>query len=51
MREALEQWDFVIGAYAFALVALALLLGWSWMAMRRAEQRRDALRDSGTRDR
>lgn len=44
MREMLDQWDFVTGAYAVAAVALALLVGWSWLAMRRAESRRDALR-------
>ncbi|MDP4605008.1 MAG: heme exporter protein CcmD [Erythrobacter sp.] len=42
MREQLNQWDFVIGAYAVGLVALAVLTVWAWRAMRRAEARRDA---------
>ena len=41
MREALNQWDFVIAAYAVGLVAMAAMLVWSWLAMRRAERRRD----------
>ncbi len=39
MRESLPQWDYVIAAYAIGLVALALLIGWSFTAMRRAEKR------------
>ena len=44
MREQLNQWDFVILAYAVGLVALAMLTLWAWRAMRRAEMRRDAAR-------
>lgn len=51
MREMLDQWDFVIGAYAVAFVMLALLIGWSWAAMRRAERRRDTLRAGKGRNR
>ena len=44
MREALNQWDFVIAAYAVGLVAMAAMLVWSWLAMRRAERRRDEVK-------
>jgi hypothetical protein len=44
MREMLDQWDFVVGAYAITIMALTLLTGWSWLAMHRAEKRRDNLR-------
>lgn len=51
MREMLDQWDFVLSAYAATIVALALLAGWSWLVMRRAETRRDELRADKGRDR
>jgi len=44
MREALNQWDYVIGAYAVALLALAWLIVWSWRAMVRSEKRREDIR-------
>ena len=44
MREQLNQWDFVIMAYAVGIVALAALTVWAWRAMRRAEARREATR-------
>jgi len=44
MREALDQWDFVVLAYAVGVAAALLLAGWSWLAMRRAERRRDESR-------
>ena len=44
MRESLDHWPFVIGAYAVAGVALAALIGWSWYSMRRAEKRREELK-------
>jgi len=44
MREALSQWDYVIGAYAIAIPAIAALLILSWVRMRRAERARDAAR-------
>jgi hypothetical protein len=47
MREALDHWDFVIAAYAIGLGGLALLAGWTWQAMRRAERRRDAIKREG----
>lgn len=42
MREALDQWDFVMAAYAFGIGGTLALVAWSWLAMRRAETRRDA---------
>ena len=43
--EALDQWPFVYAAYAIGVVGTAALIGWSWLAMRRAERRRDRSRD------
>lgn len=39
MREAIEQWDFVIAAYAVGLGGTLATLAWSWLAMIRAEAR------------
>ena len=44
MREALDQWEFVIAAYAVGLVVTIAMIGWSWLAMRRAEKPRDKVR-------
>ncbi len=44
MREALDHWPFVIGAYAVAGVALGLLIAWSYTTMRRAEKRREDMK-------
>ena len=44
MREALDHWPFVIGAYAVGMGALALLIAWSYTTMRRAEKRREEMR-------
>ena len=41
MREALDQWNFVIAAYAVTIAATLALVGWSWLAMRAAERKRD----------
>ena len=41
MREALDQWNFVIAAYAIGVTATLVTVAWSWIAMRRAEARRD----------
>ena len=41
MREALDHWPFVLAAYALGVSGTLALLGWSWLAMRRAERRRD----------
>ena len=44
MREALDQWNFVIAAYAVGVAGTLVTAAWSWLAMRRAEARRDAVR-------
>lgn len=45
MREAFDQWQFVMAAYAIGgLTTLAMVIG-SWTSMRRAEKRRDAVRN------
>ena len=49
MREALDPWLFVWASYGLGAVAIALLIGWSWLAMRRAERRRDDVRGKGKR--
>lgn len=41
MREGLHHWPFVLAAYALGVGGMLVLLGWSWLAMRRAERRRD----------
>jgi hypothetical protein len=41
MREALDPWPFVIAAYALGVGATLALAAWSWLAMRRAEKRRE----------
>ena len=40
MREGLDQWAFVIAAYAVTIACVVCLTAWSWLAMRRAERRR-----------
>ena len=41
MREGLDQWTFVYAAYAVTILGTLAVLGWSWIAMRRAEKRRE----------
>lgn len=41
IRESLDQWPYVLAAYGVTIVATVLLAGWSWIAMRRAERRRE----------
>ena len=41
MREALDQWDFVIAAYAVGVLGTIMMVAWSWYSMRRAEKRRE----------
>ncbi len=45
MREALDPWTFIIAAYALGVGATALMIGWSWLSMRRAEARRERSRE------
>lgn len=44
MREALDQWLFVYAALGVTLVSTLVLVIGSWMAMRRAERRREETR-------
>ena len=44
IRESLDPWPFVYGAYAVGLIALAWLIIWSYRAMRNAEKRREELK-------
>ena len=44
MREALDQMLFVYAAYGVGLGATLLLVAQSWLAMKRAEARRDRAR-------
>ncbi|WP_366146158.1 heme exporter protein CcmD [Erythrobacter sp.] len=44
LRESLPQWDYVLAAYAVMVLAMAAMIAWSWLAMRRAEKRRDAVK-------
>ena len=46
-HEALAQWPFVIAAYAVGVGGTAALVVHSWLAMRKAEARRDAGRNRG----
>ena len=45
MREALDPWFFIHASYALGIGGTALLIGWSWLAMRRAEARRERSRE------
>ena len=40
----MNQWAFVIAAYAVVFFATAGLMAWTWSSMRRAERAADALR-------
>jgi flagellar basal body-associated protein FliL len=40
-----NQWPFIIAAYAVALLATAVLVWWSFSSMRRAEAAAAALKD------
>ena len=51
MAEGLNQWHFVIAAYAVGVVGTLALVGWVWTAMVRAEKRRDVSRGGGSRGR
>ena len=42
MSEGLSHWPFVIAAYVIGIGGTLGMVAWSWLAMRRAEARRDA---------
>ena len=44
MREALDQWTFVYAAYAIGVGGTLAMIVWSWIAMKRAEKRREKAR-------
>ena len=44
MRESLDHWPYILGAYGVGLSALIVLVVLSWMAMKRAEKRRDEVK-------
>ncbi len=45
IQENLDQWQFVVAAYALGIGATLATIAWSWLAMRRAERRRDRSRE------
>jgi len=44
MREGLDHWPFIMASYALGIGATLVLVAQSWLAMRRAERRRDKSR-------
>ena len=44
MREALDHWLFVYASYGLVIGGTLVLVGWSWLTMKRAERRRDEAR-------
>lgn len=42
--EALDHWNFVIAAYAVGVGGTLAMVAWSWLAMTRAEKRRDEVK-------
>ena len=44
VREALDQWDFVTAAYVVGVGGTLAMIIWSWLAMKRAEAKRDAVK-------
>jgi hypothetical protein len=45
MREGLNPWLFIQASYASGVVGTLALAVWSWLAMRRAEARREQARE------
>lgn len=44
MREGLDHWPFIAASFALGIGGTLLLVAQSWLAMRRAEARRDKSR-------
>jgi hypothetical protein len=44
MHERLDQWEFVWAALVVVVIGTVVMVGWSLIAMVRAERRRDAVR-------
>ncbi len=47
VREALNQWNFVIAAYVVGVGGTVAMIAWSWVAMKRTEAKRDAVKQRG----
>jgi hypothetical protein len=45
VSEGLNHWSFVVAAYVITASGTVLLVATSWLAMRRAEARRDRARE------
>ena len=45
MSEGLNHWHYVVSAYALGVGGTVALTLWSWLAMRRAEARRERSRE------
>jgi hypothetical protein len=45
VKEALDQWDFVLAAYALGVGGTLATVAWSWLAMRAAEDKRERSRE------
>lgn len=45
MRDAVDPWFFVYVSYALGVGGTLAMAGWSWLAMRRAEARREKSRE------
>lgn len=46
MREVVDEWAFVTAAYAIGVGGTLAMIVWSWIAMRRAERRRERSREA-----
>ena len=44
MREAVDMMAFVDASYAVGIISTLAMVAWSWLAMRRAEKRREDTR-------
>ena len=44
VREALNQWNFVIAAYVVGVGGTVIMIAWSWLSMKRAETKRDEVK-------
>lgn len=44
MRETFDPWNFITAAYVLGIGGTLLMIGWSWLSMRRAEARRERSR-------
>lgn len=45
MRETIDPWLFVHASYLLGVGGTALMIAWSWLAMKAAERRRDKSRE------